>query len=47
MSVTDVEEAVDIPPPDLGLDTQAVLLDLGYSEERLAELADRGVIPSS
>jgi len=47
MSVTDVEEVVDIPPPDLGLDTQAVLLDLGYSEERLAELADRGVIPSS
>lgn len=45
MSVSDVDQGEDIPPPDLGLDTQAVLESLGYSVERLAELASQGVIP--
>jgi formyl-CoA transferase/CoA:oxalate CoA-transferase len=31
-------------PPELGADTAAVLAEAGYSEEEIAELAERGVI---
>jgi alpha-methylacyl-CoA racemase len=36
--------AVASPPPQIGRDTDDVLSSLGYTEQRLAKLRDRGVI---
>ncbi|GAB3669761.1 CoA transferase [Halopiger thermotolerans] len=39
------EAGFDGPPPLLGEDTEAVLLELGYSEDELGRLRENGVIP--
>jgi CoA:oxalate CoA-transferase len=42
--LSDGDPAVDLPPPQLGQHTDAVLAELGYSSDAIATLRDEGVV---
>jgi CoA:oxalate CoA-transferase len=42
--LSDGDPAVDLPPPQLGQHTDAVLAELGYSSDAIAALRDEGVV---